>query len=1097
MKKLKLFPFYDNNFLETADEITDFLIKTSSYDCHRNINTVNIFKETNNTTVIVPTNRVRYLLKFFILLSFKNKLGNDKDVAFIPNIKTMNEVVDEFNDFAMLEILKGNDTITATHANSTKPAIDNSAKIAHINREDKNIIIYDILRRYKELPQENIGAIFSLAEDITMLLNDFYGYNVDIEGISNALAITGSVGSLTDDSSYVHDPRLSDLLNLICGYKGIEGQFELIVKVDAAYKGRLKDLNLIDGTLLMSGFVNDNIKPTSYLCTLFGLSADNFKLITGLVFKKYYGDKNIFIALINDVPPVQINFLNKLKNSAKNFTVILPYVYPDIKKDAHPGYSIYFDFISKLGADKDMDKIQIKENKTINEPRVAMSVSGHAKHSDILDRYKIKMDIANSLFCLESDNRESKDAKGNTAKWDNVRIVSGLTIQEEIENVCALIKKDLLEGIKPQEIIVVLMERSYAEPLYSAFIELEFDANFLVPLSAFNDKDVLYFYKALEMVNCNFSYKNIINFLYLRDDNRDIIDYIVHAKDELNILDSIDNLHNLIYHIKDSTSLSGDLKRIVTEKLENLKTHFYIDINMPLNFKEFLIYLNKLITFLFPSGCDNQFIIRTIRSMAYYDISLNSRNDIYEFKFNFREYFLLIAKFIKGYEITPMVHGAGITVMGKLEGRYSFAKSAYIMGLSEDYFPSKRPKDYLLTPKIKEKLGMPSFEKLELFQKSHFLSYMMLFDKVTFSYPINIDGKKRLKSPYLFFIEDKLTNCIAGNTDNARRTNELDGLNAINKYHVIKKTNIESLSPGAIVNYVKCGYKFYLDGIVKIKKPCWDFDEKYPMIYGNIMHEAIRKFLDSQIKPLVESGDAFKFSEQLDINKKIYLDKLREIISIDPAFNLLPYKYRENMNKVLELIFLKFLKNVSGKVENYGFNRLNTEFKKEREILFKNSDTLEVIKIRLNGRIDLILSRANAVNNTTNKKNAWIYDFKTGNIQESGFAEYAKNFANNNISGGDIKDANDYLSSIQLYTYAYMLSDNYDVLGGSYVFLGNNVTAQKTGYIRDIKCDVNGCTFNDTTRRLLKQIVFNENDLLPNMKNKNNCKYCDYMNICY
>lgn len=1056
MKKLKLFPFYDNNFFEAADEITDFLINTPSFGRQCDIDAVHVFKETVNTTVIVPTNRVRYLLQFFILLSFKNKLSSGKTAAFIPNIKTIGEVADEFNDFAMLEILKANDVITAAHTD------DSGAKIKRfINYEDKNIIIYDILRGYKELPQENINAVFSLSEDISMLLNDFYGYNVDIEGLGSA---------------FTAGDYASDLLNLICGYEGIERQFELIVKTDAAYKEKLKDLNLIDGALLTGSFVNEKIEPPLYLRELLGLPSDGFRSVSDLVFKKYYSNKNIFVALINDVPPMQINFLNRLKKSAKNFTVILPYIYPDITKDIYPGYSIYFDFIAKMNADKCMDSVQIKKGKIRSDKVIA------------------KLDIANSLFCLNGESRQPENNKRNTGKWDNVRIVSGLTVQEEVNNVCALIKKDLLNGIKPQEIIVVLMEKSYAEPLYSTFAEFEFNANFLVPLSVFNDKDVLYFYKAVEMVNCNFNYKKIINFLYLRGDNQDIINYIVRAKDELNISDSRDNLSNLINHMKDPVSSNGGIKEIITEKLENLRTYVYIDINTPLSFKEFLIYLRKLTAFLFPAGCDNQFILRVMKAVAYYDILLNSGNNSHEFKFNFREFFLLITKFIKSYEMSPMVHNAGITVMGKLEGRYSFAKSAYIMGLSEDYFPAKKPKDYLLTPKIKEKLGMPSYEKLELFQKSHFLSYMMLFDTVTFSYPVNIKGKKRLKSPYLFFIEDKLTNCVVDNADDMRHAKKIGGLNAT------KKTDITSLSPGAIVNYVKCGYKFYLDNVVRIKKPYWDFEEKSPLIYGNIVHAAMKQFLDLHIKPLIERdkpGDVLSFSKEIDSNQTIYLDKLKEIITCDQGFNLLPYKHRENANKMLELIFLRFLRDMQAKVEKFGFNRLNTEFTKEREIFFNDNDGLSVAKIRLNGRIDLILSRDGAIGNANDKNIAWIYDFKTGNIQESGFAECAKNFADNNIADAEIKNANDYLSSIQLYTYAYMLSDKYNVLGGSYVMLSNSANAQKTGYIKDIKHDDAGHMFGDATGRLLKQIVSGEDDLTPNRKNKNNCTYCDYLNICY
>ena len=1140
MKKLKLFPFYDNNFSETADEITDFLIKTSSSDNYHNINTVRLLKETINTTVIVPTNRVQYLLKFFILLSFKNKLNNNnnKTTAFIPNIKTINEVINEFRDFVIRDF-KGEAQI--------------------INYEHKNIIIYDILKGFKELPQENPGAVFSLSEDITSLLNDFCNYNVDTEKLYNELAGKVSNGS--------HLPSLSDL---ICGYEGIEKQFNLILKADKAYKDKLKDLNLIDGELLIGSFVN----------------ADEPAL--NPVFKKHYRDKNIFIALINDVPPIYIKFLNKLKNNANNFTIILPYIYyPDFKKDIYPGYSIYFDFIAKMNAG--IDEIQIKEQDVKN------------------GQFRIKTDIANSLFkvaeqhriptgdnerghlesknCKEEEAANNKDSEDGCRRWDDVRIVSGLTIEDEVKNVCTLIKKDLLNGIKPQEIIIVLMEKSYAVPVYSAFSEFGFEANFLVPLNAFNDKDVLYFYKALEMANSNFNYKNIINFLYLRNNNQDIIDHIICIKDKLNISDGKDNLSNIINYTNKYCRLNRDLKEnkdILTliEELENLREYVYIDIDTPLSFEEFLRYLNKLTDFLFQPDFKNQtqarqnsFINQVIKTISYYDVLLKFKskntaegcgNSSYEFKFNFKEYFLLITKLFENYEISPKIHNSGITVMGKLEGRYSFAKSAYIMGFSEDYFPAKRPKDYLLTPKIKERLGMPSYEKLELFQKSHFLSYMMLFDMVTFSYPVNIQGKRRLKSPYLFFIEDKLTNCEINETNETNETMEPNGLNLIKKINdeeeekterysevfnkiiqlervytnnldkdenlnkhkdkekeigIFKRFKIDSISPKATYDYVKCGYKFYLDDIAKIKKVEWDFDEKSSLIFGVIIHAAMKKFLDLEIKPLVESGLAGNNVEFLKVQeiKTTYSDKFREIILNESGFDLLSYRYVEHTNKILELIFPKFLKNLFDKVKKYGFNKLDTECEKEREILFEENNSLKSIKLK--GRIDLILSHTDKChidkrinpNSAKGKNIAWVYDFKTGYLQKSGFVEFVKNFVDNiidNVKDDNIKNANDYLSSIQLCTYSYMLDDEYNVLGGSYILLSNSMEAQKTGYIKDIQymgtTDTgdtgNFNSFNSyitITKLLIEQIISGKNELLPNLKSKDNCKYCDYINICY
>lgn len=1150
MKKISLFPFYNNNFMETSDEIADFLITISSSG--GGFNAGNILKEIKKTTVIVPTNRVRQLLKFFINLSFEKSFGNnykfykfEKSAGFIPNIKTINQAITEFRDFSAQVLLKAG-------------IFKDNERI--INYEDKNLIIYDILRGLNVLQADNSAALFDLSKDITSLLNDFYAYGVNLTA-----------------------PLSPDISDLIYGYKGIEEQFELILNVDKAYKDRLKKLNLIDGELLTAALsahasapgapdtfadqkhIDNFIKtgPSDYL-----YHSELLKFESDSVFKNYYDNENVFIALINDVPPVHINFLNKLKENSKNFAVILPYIYPYAGKDVRPAYSIYSDFIEKMKPG--MDKIDIKK----------MDLQKNDEPAKI--NIKIKKEIADSLFSLESENGEGKPAgvadsgsgNKNFKKWDSARIVSGLTVEDEARNVCALIKKDLLNGIKPQEIIVVLMEKSYAASLYSSFLEFGFETNFLVPFDAFSDKDVLYFYKALEMVSENFNYKNIINYLYLRGSNQDIISYITKAKNRINLSGANGNrnrngihggnLFALISYIERSRMPDEDFKAGILERLVNIRENIYMDADTPLRFEEFLNYLDKLTRFLFQTEVENIFILKIMETLRRYGGLLNPKNPAEnshgagkEIKYTFRVYFLLIARLIESCEITLKPHNSGITVMGKLEGRYSFAKSAYIMGLSEDYFPAKSPKDYLLTPKIKEKLGLPSYEKLELFQKSHFLSYMMLFDNVTFSYPVNIDGKKRLKSPYLYFIEDKLTDCDVQNETGAG-LGTAAGLgaesDAENTAYLIKKSGadcpaepdgpaepdcpagntgeanifthrlkISHLSPKAISDYIKCGYKFYLDDILNVNKAEWDFDEKSPLIFGNIIHNAMKKFLDSEIKPLIEkglaAGDARFLNEtenpytsgQVKPAIRRYLDRFRQILLNDSALNGLSYGYIEKTNKILELVFIKFLENLFDKVRKYGFNRLDTEAERVKDIFLEQKNgsdeglrggsekglkngSDEGINIKLKGRIDLVLSRAGSDNGNSL---AWIYDFKTGSIQDTGFAETAKNFADN-TAAGCMKNANGYLSSVQLYTYAYMLEADYKVLGASFVLFGNSMDAQKTNYIKDIPYGESECDFNEITKLLIEKIASSrKNDLTRNLKNKNNCGYCDYVNICY
>ncbi len=333
MKTLKLFPFYKNNIRESACEIVSFLL-------NNNHGEFSLFKEIRNTTVIVPTKRVRELIILFILSVWRERTG--KTTVVLPEIKTITQEIADLRT----DVFSG---------------------LSMIDDHEKDIIIYKIVAGFLRLRKDrfyntvgnagnadaetNPAWIFDLSKDISSLISDIYNYNVPVDELRRILKNWDRILSPDPDKnqseSKINDTGLTDL---ILGYEGLEKQLELILDAEAAYKEKLGRLGLYDGRLLIGKLI-DNGNQKNLQNGRDGSQEDYFY--------KYYNNRNVFVALIHDAPLLYINFINKIKKASRNFSVILPYIYDYEPDNAGNNVGGLYGNETNINNDINKDKIRI------------------------------------------------------------------------------------------------------------------------------------------------------------------------------------------------------------------------------------------------------------------------------------------------------------------------------------------------------------------------------------------------------------------------------------------------------------------------------------------------------------------------------------------------------------------------------------------------------------------------------------------------------------------------------------------------------------------------------------------------------------------
>ena len=265
-------------------------------------------------------------------------------------------------------------------------------------------------------------------------------------------------------------------------------------------------------------------------------------------------------------------------------------------------------------------------------------------------------------------------------------------------------------------------------------------------------------------------------------------------------------------------------------------------------------------------------------------------------------------------------------VKNKKEKEYIISKIKNIKNLMITYKLSNNTESYTIS-NLNDEL------KLEIIKENKlFYTYSDKANKIKLA--SNID--KLVK----FGVKEKELSLLYSNYKNINYLEYKNNYTKINREEFKEYINNElSLSYSNMDNYFKCGFRYYLNNILKLNP----YEETFMTILGNLFHEVLSK----------------AFSDDFDLSKEYnnFVDKqIKEFTNKELYFIK---KAKEDLKFVIETI-----------KKQYQYTSLNKAMYEEKVCIDKSNS----VKVTFNGIIDKVLYEEKD-NNTI----VCIIDYKTGN----------------------------------------------------------------------------------------------------------------------
>lgn len=265
-------------------------------------------------------------------------------------------------------------------------------------------------------------------------------------------------------------------------------------------------------------------------------------------------------------------------------------------------------------------------------------------------------------------------------------------------------------------------------------------------------------------------------------------------------------------------------------------------------------------------------------------------------------------------------------VKNKKEKEYIISKIKNIKNLMITYKLSNNTESYTIS-NLNDEL------KLEIIKENKlFYTYSDKANKIKLA--SNID--KLVK----FGVKEKELSLLYSNYKNINYLEYKNNYTKINREEFKEYINNElSLSYSNMDNYFKCGFRYYLNNILKLNP----YEETFMTILGNLFHEVLSKAF----------SDDFDLSKEYNnfLDKQIYEFSNKELYFIKKA--------KEDLKFVIETI-----------KKQYQYTSLNKAMYEEKVCIDKSNS----VKVTFNGIIDKVLYEEKD-NNTI----VCIIDYKTGN----------------------------------------------------------------------------------------------------------------------
>lgn len=440
---------------------------------------------------------------------------------------------------------------------------------------------------------------------------------------------------------------------------------------------------------------------------------------------------------------------------------------------------------------------------------------------------------------------------------------------------------------------------------------------------------------------------------------------------------------------------------------------------------------------------------------------------------------------------------AGLQVMGILETRVLDFDNLIILSMNEGVLPATGAAPSFIPYNLRKGFGMPTIEYQDAIYGYYFYRLIQRAKNITMLYNSQSSGSGtgemsrfiyQLKYESDFKITEKnLVYDLKMTTPKEIAIQKSDDVIGKLKEYLQEEGGRRYFSPSAINTYLDCSLKFYFRYIAGLKEPDEINEEIDPMMFGNLLHEAMNILYLPFKGKLINTDD-------IDALRK---DKEAIKQSIIKSFKLKYFNIEEDKeieitgrNILIYEILKKYIRQVLKVDKRYTpfeVKGLEEAFKVPFPVTVNDQQK----HVTIGGAIDRIDRIEGAVR---------IIDYKTGTVKDK-FKDVDSLFIKND------KNRSKAVFQTFLYAMAYekMNGDNYTLTPAIYwlkdafnpkfdYHIKQTIAPRKYETVVDYKLFADD--FESKLQELLEELFNPELDFIQT-EEEDSCKYCPYIEICH
>ena len=341
--------------------------------------------------------------------------------------------------------------------------------------------------------------------------------------------------------------------------------------------------------------------------------------------------------------------------------------------------------------------------------------------------------------------------------------------------------------------------------------------------------------------------------------------------------------HNKIYLSPDELSINSLFRSIFSHHNTNQSLSEYIlD-----NYYRFYLLLQD------HTGENDQSSSIELESIYYVYLSVKRLQEIFdqqEAQLKPETYLSILDRVIQNQRIPfqgePL---SGIQIMGTLETRALDFENLIILSMNEGTFPKAEASNSLIPFNLRKGFGLPTYEHEDAIYAYYFYRLIQRAKNITIVYHSGTEGINtgemsrfmyQLKFETAFSIAEQTAVSPIGvpKTNQIAITKTPKVLDLLEEYNILKQGS-RTLSPSALITYLRCALQFYYKYIARIKEPEEVTEDIDLPLFGSLLHKVVHLLYDPYRinKEHITTGILKMIEKQDDlINEKI-MQAFREV----------------------------------------------------------------------------------------------------------------------------------------------------------------------------------------------------------------------------